>query len=113
MSSGSLQRLRVGIQYRSARPLEGKYPDKKFTFFGYGPTGRIPSHLRKVPDDVVIGFTQTAAGWSLPERAHELANRKEWIAAMNGPEQLLIWEYYLHTLRTTISRPCQSFSPRT
>jgi len=75
--------------------LKGKYPDKKFTFFGYGPTGRIPSHLKKVPDDVVIGFTQTAAGWSLPERSHELANRKEWIAAMNGPEQLLIWEYYL------------------
>lgn len=75
--------------------LKGKYPDKKFTVFAYGPTGKIPSQLKKVPDDVVIGFTQTSADWSLPERGHEPANRKEWIAAMNSPEQLLIWEYYL------------------
>lgn len=75
--------------------LMKKFPDKKFSVFAYGPTGKIPSHLKKVPDNVLIGFTQTSAGWNLPERAHELANRKEWIAAMNSPEQLLIWEYYL------------------
>ena len=75
--------------------LMKKFPDKKFSVFAYGPTGKIPSHLKKVPDNVLIGFTQTSAGWNMPERAHELANRKEWIAAMNSPEQLLIWEYYL------------------
>jgi hypothetical protein len=75
--------------------LMKKFPDKKFSIFAYGPTGKIPSQLKKVPDNVLIGFTQTSAGWNLPERAHELVNRKDWIAAMNSPEQLLIWEYYL------------------
>jgi hypothetical protein len=75
--------------------LKSKFPDKKFTVFAYGITNRKPSHLQKVPEDMVIGFTQTAAGWSLPERGHEQAHRQEWIAAMSSPEQLLIWEYYL------------------
>ncbi len=72
-----------------------KFPDRKFTVFAYGITSRIPSHLEKVPDNVVIGFTQENSGWTLPERGYEQANREEWIAAMNSPEQLLIWEYHL------------------
>ena len=77
------------------RRLMEKFPDKRFTVFAYGITSRIPSHLDKVPENMVIGFTQTAAGWHLPDRQHERVNRKEWIAAMSSPEQLLIWEYYL------------------
>ena len=77
------------------RRLMEKFPDKKFTVFAYGITSRIPSSVEKVPDNVVVGFTQENSGWIQPGRGHELANREEWIAAMNSPEQLLIWEYYL------------------
>ena len=75
--------------------LVKKHPGKKFPVFAYGITSRIPSNLKEVPDDFVVGFTQSSSDWHLPERAHELPNRKEWIAAMNSPEQLIIWEYYL------------------
>lgn len=75
--------------------LMEKYPDKRFTVFAYSITSRIPSQVEKVPENVTVGFTQTSAGWNLPTRAYELANREEWIAAMDDPEQLLIWEYYL------------------
>jgi hypothetical protein len=77
------------------RRLMEKFPDKKFTVFAYGITRRIPSNLEKVPDNVMVGFCQTSAGWNMPGREQELPHRKEWIAAMNSPEQLLIWEYYL------------------
>jgi len=71
------------------------YPDKKFTFFAYGQTSRIPSNLEKVPDNVVVGFTQTSAFWMLPEGRESLERRKEWISHMSSPDQLFIWEYYL------------------
>ena len=71
------------------------YPDKKFTFFAYGITSRIPSDLEKVPENMVVGFTQTSAFWMLPERREELDRRNEWIAHMSSPDQLFIWEYYL------------------
>ena len=77
------------------RRLMEKFPDKKFTMMAYSNTSRIPSNVEKVPDNLTVGFTQTSAGWSQASRAHELANRNEWIAAMSSPEQLIIWEYYL------------------
>ena len=71
------------------------FPDEKFTVFAYGQTSRIPSNLEKVPDNMVVGFTQTSAFWMLPESREELDRRKEWIAHMSSPDQLFIWEYYL------------------
>ncbi len=71
------------------------YPDKKFTVFAYSQTNRIPSNLQKVPDNMVVGFTQTSAFWMLPDRKEELDRRNEWIAHMSSPDQLFIWEYYL------------------
>lgn len=71
------------------------HPDKKFSVFAYGITSRIPSTVDKVPDNIVVGFTQGSDSWHLPVRAHEAPNRAEWIEAMSSPEQLIIWEWYL------------------
>ncbi|MFM1918851.1 MAG: hypothetical protein RLZZ303_485, partial [Candidatus Hydrogenedentota bacterium] len=93
--------------------LKGRFPGKKFTVMAYGITNMKPPHLQKVPEDMVIGFTQTSASWRLPERGHELPYRNEWIAAMSDPEQLIIWEYYLQHAPNYNLPPVPVFFPST
>jgi hypothetical protein len=93
--------------------LKGKFPGKKFSTMAYGITNMKPPHLQKVPEDMLIGFTQTSASWRQPERSHELPYRNEWIAAMNSPEQLIIWEYYLQHAPNYNLPPVPVFFPST
>jgi len=72
-----------------------KHPEKIFTAMAYGITSRVPTNLEKVPDNMLIIFTQTSAFWMLPDRRQELERRNEWIKKMNSKDQLLVWEYYL------------------
>ena len=72
-----------------------KHPEKKFTAMAYGLTSRVPTNLEKVPDNMLVIFTQTSAFWMLPDRRQELERRNEWIKKMSNKDQLLIWEYYL------------------
>jgi hypothetical protein len=93
--------------------LKGKFPGKKFSTMAYGITNMKPPHLQKVPEDMLIGFTQTSASWRQPERSQELPYRNEWIAAMNSPEQLIIWEYYLQHAPNYNLPPVPVFFPST
>jgi len=72
-----------------------KHPEKKFTVMAYGITSRVPESLEKVPDNMLVIFTETSAFWMLPDRRQELEARNEWIQKMSNKDQLLIWEYYL------------------
>src|SRR5690606_35294353 len=77
------------------------FPDKKFTVFAYSKTGRVPSTLKKVPDNVVVVLTQTSAYWMLPEYRAQLDRRNEWITHMTSPDQLMIWGKYVQHSRGT------------
>jgi hypothetical protein len=72
-----------------------KHPEKKFVVMAYAITSRVPASLEKVPDNMLVVFTETSAYWMMPERRQELEYRNEWIAKMSSKDQLLIWEYYL------------------
>ncbi|MHC4873671.1 MAG: DUF4838 domain-containing protein, partial [Planctomycetota bacterium] len=74
--------------------LMKKYPDRKLSIFAYSNTRRIPASVDKVPENVTIGFCQTANGWMEPTNT-ELRDRNEWLEKMSHKNQLFIWEYYL------------------
>jgi len=70
-----------------------KHTGKKFTTLAYGATKRLPTNLEKVPDDTTVVFTQSIAGWMLPNQ--ELEFRSDWLSRIANKDQLLIWEYYI------------------
>ncbi|MHC4874410.1 MAG: DUF4838 domain-containing protein [Planctomycetota bacterium] len=86
--------------------LMEKYPDRKLSIFAYSNTRRIPASVDKVPENVTIGFCQTANGWMDPTNT-ELRDRNEWLDIKTS---CLFGNIILLMLVTVISHRYRQFS---
>jgi len=84
--------------------LKKNHPDLKYIIYGYINNKLPPTTTEKIPEDIIVSYSQTINQNMMPASKDDLKIRDEWLAKMSN-DQMIVWEYYAD------HAPTRSFPP--
>ena len=73
--------------------LKAKYPNLKYLIYAYSNNKLPPTTTDKIPEDIIVQFSQMTSQQMMPASMDDLKIRDEWLAKMQN-DQMLVCDYY-------------------